>query len=121
MVFNKVDAVYSKTILLAFRRRYKHAVCISAKTGEGLDELRTAIAGFVAAKRSRYRLRYPVTNGALDAQVRRVVRIIEERYRGTVAELVVEVEPAAIEALSGHEDLRVEPVEVSAEPAARSR
>lgn len=103
MAFNKIDVCYSKTILLAFRRRYsargQAAVCVSARTGEGLDELRAAIEGRIAGGLRKVEVRFPVADGALNAFIRSRVPVIAERYRGTRAALTIEAEPELIEQL----------------------
>ncbi|MCK6488530.1 MAG: GTPase HflX [Planctomycetes bacterium] len=103
MVFNKVDVCYSKTILLAFRRRFsahgRTAVCVSARTGEGLDELRTAIEGLIGNRLKKVEVRFAVTDGALNAFIRSRVPVIAERYRGSRAALTIEAEPGLVEQL----------------------
>jgi GTP-binding protein HflX len=103
MAFNKIDACYSKTILLAFRRRYsakgQAAVCVSARTGEGLDELRAAIECLIGTRLTKVEVRFGVADGALNAFIRSRVPVLAERYRGTRATLTIEADPTLIEQL----------------------
>lgn len=99
MVFNKIDVPYSKTILLAFRRRYPGSVCVSGRTGAGLDELRAGIEAVIARGRCRYEVRFPVADGALNAFIRSRVPVLAERYRGARAALTVEADGELAELL----------------------
>lgn len=89
MVFNKVDIAYSKTILLAYRRRYKESVAISALTGTGLDQLKEMIRAHIDQRSRTVTVRFPVTDGALDAFVRSRAQVQEERYEGDEAVLTI--------------------------------
>jgi len=51
MVFNKLDALQDPSVTNVMLRHYPHAVMTSARTGEGLDELRDAILNLVNAQR----------------------------------------------------------------------
>ena len=92
MVFNKSDRSYSRTLVAAFRKRYKHAVSVSALTGEGLDRLREAIVEAIGRKRRPVVIRYHAGDGALDAFVRSHTRIIAESYEDDQAVMTVEVD-----------------------------
>jgi GTP-binding protein HflX len=89
MVFNKIDISYSKTILLAFRRRYKQSIAISASTGENLEQLREAIRGHIASRQRQVTVRFPVTDGALDAFVRSRAQVTGETYEENDAVLTI--------------------------------
>ncbi len=89
MVFNKVDIAYSKTILLAYRRRYKESVAISALTGQGLDQLKEIIRAHIDRRSRTVTVRFPVTDGALDAFVRSRAQVREERYEEDEAVLTI--------------------------------
>ena len=89
MVFNKVDIAYSKTILLAYRRRYKESVAISALNGTGLDQLKEMIRAHIDRRSRTVTVRFPVTDGALDAFVRSRAQVQEERYDNDEAVLTI--------------------------------
>jgi GTP-binding protein HflX len=89
MVFNKVDIAYSKTILLAYRRRYKESVAISALNGTGLDQLKEIIRAHIDRRSRTVTVRFPVTDGALDAFVRSRAQVQEERYDDDDAVLTI--------------------------------
>ena len=89
MVFNKMDKAYSKTILLAYRRRYKESVAISALTGTGLDQLKDLIRAHIDRRSLTVNVRFPVTDGALDAFVRSRAQVLEEKYDDDDAVLTI--------------------------------
>jgi GTP-binding protein HflX len=61
------------------------AVLISARTGQGVDDLLVAIEGALSKDLARVRLKIPSERGDLVALLRRTGRVLEEYYRdGTV-------------------------------------
>ncbi len=107
MVFNKVDRCYSKTIMGAYRRRYKEAVAVSALTGDGIDLLRAAIVTHLAGRMRRITVRYPVTDGALDSFVRARATVAEEHYDNDDAVLSIDADERLIVELKAHPGLLV--------------
>ncbi len=107
MVFNKVDQVYSKTILLAFRRRYKQAVTVSALKGDGLDQLREMIKTAVARRVKQVTVRFPVGDGALDSFVRSRVTVTAESYGEELTELTVEADERIVAELQAKSGIQV--------------
>ncbi|HYE06801.1 MAG TPA: GTPase HflX [Planctomycetota bacterium] len=105
MVFNKVDQVYSKTILLAYRRRCRNSVMVAALTGLGLDDLRSAIRGHIASLMRQVQVRFPATNGALNAFLRSRATITDERYEDDQALLTFDADERLISELRTHPDL----------------
>lgn len=62
MIFNKADAA-DPLVLVRLRRRYPNAVIVSAATGEGFDELETAVAGALPRPSVHMDLLVPYTDG----------------------------------------------------------
>ncbi len=110
MVFNKLDAAYSKTILLAYRRRYKESVTISAKDGTGLDQLKEHIRLHIDKRSRLVTIRFPVTDGALDAFVRRRAQVQEEHYDDDDAVLTIVADERLLQELSANPHLKIEDV-----------
>ena len=108
MVFNKVDVVYSKTILLAYRRRYKQAVSISALTGDGMHQLKELIKAHIDGRSRKITVRFPVTNGALDAFVRSRAQVTEESYDNDDAVLTIAADERLLEELRANPQLVVD-------------
>jgi GTP-binding protein HflX len=107
MVFNKVDRCYSKTILLAYRRRYKQSIAISALTGEGLDQLKDLIKANISSRSRQVQVRFPLTNGALDAFVRSRAQVTGEAYEDDVAVLTISADERLLAELQANPDLVV--------------
>jgi GTP-binding protein HflX len=89
MVFNKADRCFSRTLVGSFRKRYRNTVQVSALTGQGLDQLREAIAQVIDRSQKRLVLRFSAADGALGAFVRRRARVEDEQYDGDTAVLTV--------------------------------
>ena len=107
MVFNKVDRCYSKTILLAYRRRYKQSVAISALTGEGLDGLKEMIKANIASRCRSVQVRFPLTDGALDAFVRSRAQVTAEAYEDDQAVLTIAADDRLLAELKANPHLVV--------------
>jgi GTP-binding protein HflX len=108
MVFNKTDRCYSRTIMLSYRKRYKEAVAISALTGQGVEDLKTLIRSHIDRRSTQVQVRFPVTDGALDAFVRSRTRVIEEGYDDQDMVLTIAVDPRLLAELLANPHLRVE-------------
>jgi len=114
MVFNKVDRAYSKTILLAYRRRYEESVAISALNGTGIDELKELIRSHIDRRAQKVTVRFAVTNGALDAFVRSRAQVLEEHYDEDDAILTIIADARLFQELTANPQLVVTPVEAAA-------
>ena len=108
MVFNKMDRAYSKTILLAYRRRYKESVAISALNGTGLDQLKELIRAHIDRRSRTINVRFPVTDGALDAFVRSRAQVLEEKYDEDDAVLTIIADERLMAELAANPNLVVE-------------
>ncbi len=102
VVFNKVDRCPSKTVLAAVRRRHKHSVAVSALNGEGLDQLRATIAEVIQNKVKKIKIRYPVTDGALDAHIRARAAIHAEDFDGDNVVMTISGDERLISELTAH-------------------
>lgn len=67
LVVNKIDAAAEET-LLRLKRRWPDAVFVSARTGEGIDELRAAIEGRLPRPAVELRVTIPYHRGDLVAR-----------------------------------------------------
>jgi GTP-binding protein HflX len=65
MVFNKADLVQDREALESMARRYDPAVIIAARTGEGLDDLRAAIAALARRQMIEVEALLPYDRGDL--------------------------------------------------------
>jgi GTP-binding protein HflX len=107
MVFNKIDRCYSKTILLAYRRRYKQSAAISALTGDGLDQLKEMIKATIASRSRQVQVRFPLTDGALDAFVRSRAQVTAEAYEDDQAVLTISADERLLAELKANPNLVV--------------
>jgi GTP-binding protein HflX len=80
IVFNKVDKVSDPSALFALRRHFPDAVSVSAKTGQGIDELIERISEFVARGTMTIALRIPSERADLLARIHREGTVHELQY-----------------------------------------
>lgn len=107
MVFNKSDRPFSRTLVGACKKRYRHAVSVSALTGQGLDELREAIAQSIERRQLRLTVRFPASDGALNAFLHRRARVEAESYEGEDAILTIVADDDLQRELAGHPRVQV--------------
>src|SRR5689334_19621825 len=93
IVFNKVDSMPDRDLAQVYLEKFPGSVAISARTGEGVDELIPALQNALGSWRLRCCYRLPQSESALLAEVHRVGHVLELRYEGEFAELVAHVPP----------------------------
>lgn len=79
-VFNKIDAVKKAGDLDMLRTIYPNAICISAKTGAGLDQLSDAVVAMYKGSEVLIRVTYAHTNGKVTNFLRSQGKIINTNY-----------------------------------------
>lgn len=107
MVFNKADQCWSRTILGTYKKRYREALTISALLGQGIDELKALILAHIDRRATKITVRFPVTDGALDAFVRSRTKVIEELYDNDDALLTIQADKHLIAELKAHPNTRI--------------
>ncbi len=100
MVFNKIDQLPERNGNLHWLCEYPHAVCVSAKTGEGLDELQAELGIMLRPVRSCLELQVPASDGATLARIRALGQVDEERYEGDIVHLKARIPDHAREEFS---------------------
>jgi GTP-binding protein HflX len=80
VVFNKMDALEHREIVEAQLRAMPGSVAISARTGEGMDDLIEELENRLAAWRLRASYRIPAREAALVAEIHRVGHVLALRY-----------------------------------------
>src|SRR5690242_12759098 len=93
IVFNKMDALANHDLAKVYLEKFPGSVAISARTGQGVDDLIPALQNALGSWRLRCRYRVPQSESALLAEVHRVGHVLELRYEGEFAELVAHVPP----------------------------
>lgn len=82
LVLNKIDLVEDRTSLEAISADFDVVIPVSAKTGEGIDELLAAIARVDDAGRRVLELELSAGDGKTLAQLNRLGEVLESRYEG---------------------------------------
>lgn len=80
MVYNKMDKPEGQTRARSAARAGAQAFAISARSGEGLPELKTAIGEAVCGKICRLQVHIPVTDGEILAWIRSHAAVHHEKY-----------------------------------------
>ncbi len=93
LVFNKIDAVESVEHVHGYLKKFPGSVAISARTGDGMNELVNALQDELASWRLRSRFRVPLTESSLIAEVHRIGHMLELRYEGEAAIIVAHIPP----------------------------
>ena len=97
MVFNKVDKLNDPSALFLLRRHFPEAVSVSAKTGEGMDELVERISDFVARGTITLDLRLPSVRADLLARLHRDGTVRELHYEDGFTCVTGTIPPRALE------------------------
>jgi GTP-binding protein HflX len=93
VVFNKIDRVTNPALVEHCLKIHPHSVAISARSGEGLEELFSEIEHRVKAWRLRVKLLLPNHLTALVAELHRVGRVLDMSYQGDLIALTAHVPP----------------------------
>ena len=96
MVFNKIDQL-AGSVSAVMREKYAHAVCISAKTGEGIAPLLSEIGTQLRPTREFLDLRVPQEKAAVIARIHAVGQVVSSRYTGKNARFKVRIPPHLLE------------------------
>lgn len=99
--------VYNKCDMLTERPQAGEGrVYISAKTGEGFDELLTAVAATLKETTRRMQVTIPYAEGGLAAQVRTEGKLIEEQFgeNGILLDVIVDTRTRLYQALVRYEE-----------------
>ena len=79
-VFNKVDIIRNRDLLDMLETLYPEAICISAKAGMGLEDLRLAVLLHYRGSEVRLRVLIAQANGKVQSFLRAYGTIIREQY-----------------------------------------
>ena len=92
MVFNKIDCCGMTDRVQQFRDRFPGAVAVSAKTGEGVDELLTTIGAALRPIRTYMELELPHEATALIARLHAIGEVVECNYDGPAVSMKVRLQ-----------------------------
>jgi GTPase len=93
IVFNKIDLLQNAAVADTYRRRFAGSVAISARTGEGVEQLVEALQSALGAWRLRSQFRVPLRDQNLIAEIHRVGHVLELRYENEFAIITAHVPP----------------------------
>src|SRR2546430_393451 len=102
IVFNKIDKLPHRELVEPYLKRFPGSVAISARTGEGVNNLVQALENALASWRLRSRFRIASNESALIAEIHRVGHVLELRYEGNDAVIVAHVPPHLEQKLAGY-------------------
>lgn len=96
-VFNKIDALLDKSVLVTIKEKYPEAIFISSKTGKGIDLLEAKMGEILGAKLKEYDLKIPMNRYDVVKLLQRTSDIHSERYEeDNFVYLSVAVLPAVV-------------------------
>ncbi len=79
-VMNKMDTVTDDGRRLLIARQWPDAICVSALTGAGMEELDAALRAFVEARMAQVRVKADISNGKIQAVLAEKGRVLDRSY-----------------------------------------
>jgi GTP-binding protein HflX len=90
-VFNKIDNEKGSNAAKRLARMHPKSVAVSALTGEGIEQLYDKLADCLKGRKVELRLSVPLSEGKLLSTLQKNASILEEKYEGANADLLVRV------------------------------
>tara|TARA_B100001175_G_scaffold147768_1_gene125395 strand:- start:50 stop:1351 length:1302 start_codon:yes stop_codon:yes gene_type:complete len=85
MIFNKVDRISSSGLSKRFTDQYSNSIAVSAKTGEGFDELMAELGKQLRPIRQMVGISIPHSKSDIIARLHEVGQVLERNYDGDEA------------------------------------
>ena len=85
MIFNKVDRISSSGLSKRFTDQYSNSIAVSAKTGEGFDELMVELGKQLRPIRQMVGISIPHSKSDIIARLHEVGQVLERNYDGDEA------------------------------------
>ena len=85
MIFNKVDRISSSGLSKRFTDKYSNSIAVSAKTGEGFDELMAELGKQLRPIRQMVGISIPHSKSDIIARLHEVGQVLERNYDGDEA------------------------------------
>ena len=104
MVFNKIDAVKEEAVIPLLRSRYKDCVVISAKTHQGIEDLKRKIIEMLEKNFIDVELSCSTANGKLIAYLHEHANIINSRFDDECATFRLFIEEKLVHKLQMMDD-----------------
>ena len=99
LLLNKADAIHDVAALSILRRNHPDAVLVSARTGDGLDQLRAEVERRMRGEQRRITLSVPAHDGRALSFLERFGDIQDRRYENGRVIVDLAIAPRAIEHL----------------------
>jgi GTP-binding protein HflX len=93
MVFNKIDHEAGASAAARLAPQFPHAVCVSARTGAGLSELKSELSAMLRPLRDTVELEVPHEESEVMARLHAVGQVLEQRYEGPRAWFRAQIPP----------------------------
>ena len=96
-VLNKIDQDEGRHTARHLAHTFRRSAAVSAMTGEGVEGLLNELADCLKGDKQLMKLAIPMSEGRLLAQLKQSATVLEEKYEGEFAEILVRV-PAPLAA-----------------------
>ncbi|UCG17596.1 MAG: GTPase HflX [Phycisphaerales bacterium] len=107
-LLNKVDVAQNEALITVLENRLPQSICVSAKTGYGLDHLVERVVHEMRRRATHITVRTAVGDGRLIAEIDRLAEVVDRRYVGNATEMVLNIDHTHLEQLLGrYPDLKV--------------
>jgi GTP-binding protein HflX len=90
-VLNKIDKDAGRNIARQLGNTLRSSAAVSAITGEGMDDLLSKLAETLKGDKQLMKLAIPMSEGRLLSLLKQSATVLEEKYEGEFAELLVRV------------------------------
>jgi GTPase len=90
-VLNKIDQENGRNAARQLGYRFRRSAAVSAITGEGVEDLLAGLAEALKGHKQLMKLAIPMSEGRLLALLKNSATVLEEKYEGEFAELLVRV------------------------------
>lgn len=90
-VLNKIDQENGRNTARQLGYRFRRSAAVSAMTGEGVEDLLAGLAEALKGHKQLMKLAIPMNEGRLLALLKNSATVLEEKYEGEFAELLVRV------------------------------
>jgi GTPase len=90
-VLNKIDKDAGRNVARQLGNTLRYSAAVSAVTGEGVENLLHELAEALKGDKRLMKLAVPLSEGRLLAQLKNSATVLEEKYEGEFAELLVRV------------------------------
>ena len=102
LVFNKIDAIDDQIGFSALKNRHRGFLAVSARTGEGLDQLLDALVAFDEKAREVVELELDAADGRTQARLNQLGEILETQYEGNKVFMTVSLPRTAVGHFKDH-------------------